>query len=121
MSLGIKAENLPTSTHSCPANLTLPEPEFEGHLRVSDLEYPERILGLSYTQLGPLGFTVTLVVGVIVSLATGMSQGKQVNRAYLHPCVRRFVTVNDPSMNKKRTTSNGSRKEEDYILTSTQM
>ncbi|KAK4316043.1 hypothetical protein Pmani_012750 [Petrolisthes manimaculis] len=125
MSLGIKAENLPTSTHSCPVNLTLKEPEFVDHLRVSDLEYPERILGLSYTQLGPLGFTVTLLVGVIVSIATGMSKGVKVNKAYLHPCVRRFVTENDPSVKKKRTTilnnSSRSKNEEDYILTSTQM
>nr|XP_053635005.1 sodium-dependent multivitamin transporter-like [Cherax quadricarinatus] len=93
-SLGIIPELLPTSTEACPANLTLPLPPNTHPVRVSDLEYPQKIFGLSYTQLGPLGLVVGLVVGVLVSLVTGMSGGRRVPRSLVHPWVRR--TLPDP-------------------------
>nr|XP_045596123.1 sodium-dependent multivitamin transporter-like [Procambarus clarkii]XP_045596124.1 sodium-dependent multivitamin transporter-like [Procambarus clarkii]XP_045596125.1 sodium-dependent multivitamin transporter-like [Procambarus clarkii]XP_045596126.1 sodium-dependent multivitamin transporter-like [Procambarus clarkii]XP_045596127.1 sodium-dependent multivitamin transporter-like [Procambarus clarkii]XP_045596128.1 sodium-dependent multivitamin transporter-like [Procambarus clarkii] len=86
--IGLKPELLPTSTDACPANLTIPPPKDTIPLRVSDLQYPQKMLGLSYTQLGPLGMMVGLVVGVVVSLATGMSGGRRVERSLVHPWVR---------------------------------
>ncbi|KAG7157234.1 Sodium-coupled monocarboxylate transporter 2-like 7, partial [Homarus americanus] len=86
--LGLKPELLPTSTDACPANLTIPLPPDTLPVRVSDLPYPQKILGLSYTQLGPLGLVVGLIVGVLVSLATGMSGGRRVERSLVHKWVR---------------------------------
>ncbi|XP_071518526.1 sodium-dependent multivitamin transporter-like [Panulirus ornatus] len=86
--LGLRPELLPTSTDSCPANLTLPAPPDTSPVRVSDLNYPEKILGLSYTQLGPLGFLVGLVTGVLVSLITGGSGGRRLDKSLVHPWVR---------------------------------
>ncbi|KAK8740680.1 hypothetical protein OTU49_002649, partial [Cherax quadricarinatus] len=68
--LGITPEILPTSTDACPANLTIPLPSDTHPVRVSDLQYPQKIFGLSYTQLGSLGLVVGLVVGVLVSFLT---------------------------------------------------
>nr|XP_045596122.1 sodium-dependent multivitamin transporter-like [Procambarus clarkii] len=86
--IGIEPEMLPTSTDDCPVDLSLPLPSNTSVVRVSELQYPERVLGLSYTQLGPLGLLVGLVSGVLVSLATGMSEGRRVDRKLVHPWVR---------------------------------
>ncbi|ROT80073.1 sodium-dependent multivitamin transporter [Penaeus vannamei] len=86
--LGIKPDLLPTPTDACPANITLPPPPEIPPVRVSNLEYPEKILGLSYTLLGPLGFVVGLFVGVFVSLITGRSRGVRVERSLVHKWVR---------------------------------
>ncbi|XP_069188022.1 sodium-dependent multivitamin transporter [Procambarus clarkii] len=92
--IGLQPELLPTSTDACPANLTIPPPKDTIPLRVSDLQYPERVLGLSYTQLGPLGLLVGLVTGVLVSVATGMSGGRRLERSLVHPWV--WWAVPDP-------------------------
>lgn len=85
--VGLKPELLPSPTDACPANLTLPSPP-PPPVRVSDLHYPEKLLGLSYTQLGPLGMVVGLVFGVLVSVVTGMSRGRRLSPSLLHPWVR---------------------------------
>ncbi|XP_069946558.1 sodium-coupled monocarboxylate transporter 1-like isoform X2 [Cherax quadricarinatus] len=102
--LGIKPEILPTSTDACPANLTIPLPSDTHPVRVSDLQYPQKIFGLSYTQLGPLGLVVGLVVGVLVSFLTGKSGGRRVERSLVHPWVR--WSLPDPADVTARTKAN---------------
>ncbi|XP_063614505.1 sodium-dependent multivitamin transporter-like [Penaeus indicus] len=102
--LGITPELLPTSTDLCPANLTLPPPPDSPPVRASDLEYPEKIFGLSYTQLGPLGFAVALVVGVFVSLLTGRNRGVRVERSLVHRWVR--WSLPDPNKVTDRVKAN---------------
>ncbi|XP_042863380.1 sodium-coupled monocarboxylate transporter 1-like [Penaeus japonicus] len=92
--LGIKPELLPSPVDACPFNVTLPPPSTPP-VRVTDLEYPEKLLGLSYTLLGPLGFVVALVVGILVSLITGRSRGVRVERSLVHKWVR--WSLPDPS------------------------
>ncbi|XP_069946548.1 sodium-dependent multivitamin transporter-like [Cherax quadricarinatus] len=102
--LGITPEILPTSTDACPANLTIPLPSDTHPVRVSDLQYPQKIFGLSYTQLGSLGLVVGLVVGVLVSFLTGKSGGRRVERSMIHPWVR--WSLPDPADVTARTKAN---------------
>ncbi|XP_045116541.1 sodium-dependent multivitamin transporter-like [Portunus trituberculatus] len=85
--VGLKPELLPSPTDACPPNLniTVSAPPA---VRVSDLDYPAKLLGLSYTQMGPLGLVVGIVSGILVSLVTGMSRGRRVDPKFIHPWVR---------------------------------
>ncbi|XP_042228144.1 sodium-dependent multivitamin transporter-like isoform X3 [Homarus americanus] len=71
IAVGITPELLPTSTDGCPANLTIPTLPQTPIVRVSDLDYPKKLLGLSYTLLGTLGFLVAIVIGIFISIITG--------------------------------------------------
>lgn len=46
---------------------------FQFSIRVEDLDYPKKLLGVSYTLLGTVGFLASFIIGILVSLATGMS------------------------------------------------
>nr|XP_027221871.1 sodium-coupled monocarboxylate transporter 1-like [Penaeus vannamei] len=85
--LDMNPELLPTSTDLCPANLTLPTTSGTP-ISVSELPYPQKLLGLSYTQIAPLGFVVAFAVGIFTSFITGGSKGLQVERRLVHPWVR---------------------------------
>ncbi|XP_050715077.1 sodium-coupled monocarboxylate transporter 2-like [Eriocheir sinensis] len=74
-------------TNACPANLTIPPPP-PPPVTVADLNYPEKFLGVSYTQLGVIGLLVGLVFGILVSLLTGKSRGHRVDPLMVHPWVR---------------------------------
>lgn len=39
--------------------------------RVDDLDYPKKLLGISYALLGTVGFVASTVIGILVSVATG--------------------------------------------------
>ncbi|XP_037787388.1 sodium-coupled monocarboxylate transporter 1-like [Penaeus monodon] len=92
--LDMNPELLPTSTDLCPANLTLPTPGSDA-ISVSELPYPQKLLGLSYTQIAPLGFAVAFAVGIFTSFITGGSKGLQVERRLVHPWIR--WSLHDPS------------------------
>ncbi|XP_042240978.1 sodium-dependent multivitamin transporter-like [Homarus americanus] len=98
---GVKLEMLPTSTEACPANFTIPPPPSTPPLRVSDLEFPEKILCLSYTQLGPLGTLMAIVIGVLISLATGRAGGRRIDKSLVHPWIR--WTLPDPTTVTRKT------------------
>ena len=38
---------------------------------VDDLDYPKKLLGVSYVLLGTVGFLSSTVIGILVSVATG--------------------------------------------------
>ncbi|KAK3854698.1 hypothetical protein Pcinc_038840 [Petrolisthes cinctipes] len=86
--LGLSPPLLPTSTDSCPADLTDIPPPPPPPLSVHDLEYPEKLLGLSYKHTVTLGFVVAITFGVLVSLITGRTRGRRVKRSLVHPWVR---------------------------------
>ncbi|KAK3878590.1 hypothetical protein Pcinc_016803 [Petrolisthes cinctipes] len=85
--LGLKAPLLPTSTDYCPADLDIPPPS-PPPFSVHDLEYPEKILGLSYKHTVTLGFLVAMTSGILVSFITGRTRGRRVKRSLVHPWVR---------------------------------
>ncbi|XP_047469107.1 sodium-dependent multivitamin transporter-like [Penaeus chinensis] len=81
--LDMNPELLSTATDLCPANLALPTPS-SNPISVSELPYPQKLLGLSYTQIAPLGFTVAFAVGIFTSRG---SKGLQVERRLVHPWI----------------------------------
>ncbi|XP_042863379.1 sodium-coupled monocarboxylate transporter 1-like [Penaeus japonicus] len=87
IALDMNPDLLPTSTDLCPANLTLPTPGSDV-VSVSELQYPQKLLSLSYTQIAPLGFVVSLTIGILISLITGRSNGLLIERRLVHPWVR---------------------------------
>ncbi|XP_050715097.1 sodium-dependent multivitamin transporter-like [Eriocheir sinensis] len=86
--IGLTPELLPTSTDGCPANITIPPPPTTPILRVEDLDYPKKLLGVSYTLLGTIGFLASCIIGILVSLATGGHNGKPIKENLVHKWVR---------------------------------
>ncbi|XP_045128260.1 sodium-coupled monocarboxylate transporter 1-like [Portunus trituberculatus] len=86
--LGLKPTLLPTSTDSCPLDLTIPETTRAPPPSLSDLDYPQKLFAISYKHTVTLGFLVAIVTGIITSLVTGRTRGKRVKRELLHPWVR---------------------------------
>ncbi|KAK4292859.1 hypothetical protein Pmani_034402 [Petrolisthes manimaculis] len=100
--LGLSPQLLPTSTDSCPTHLTDIPPPPPPPLSVHDLEYPEKLLGLSYKHTVTLGFTVAITFGVLVSLITGRTRGRRVKRSLVHPWVR-WTLPDDDELNVRTT------------------
>ncbi|XP_042228143.1 sodium-dependent multivitamin transporter-like isoform X2 [Homarus americanus] len=98
IAVGITPELLPTSTDGCPANLTIPTLPQTPIVRVSDLDYPKKLLGLSYTLLGTLGFLVAIVIGIFISIITGGNGGRPIKKNLVHKWVHWCLPDPDDSV-----------------------
>ncbi|XP_076034113.1 sodium-coupled monocarboxylate transporter 1-like [Oratosquilla oratoria] len=85
MTLSLTPQLLPTSVDGCIGNITH---VVQDTIRVEDLTYPKKLLAISYTMYCPLGLTVSIVVGTLVSLLTCYGEKKKIDPDLLHPCVR---------------------------------
>ncbi|KAK3863994.1 hypothetical protein Pcinc_030258 [Petrolisthes cinctipes] len=114
VSIGLTPELLPTSIQGCPTthlNLTttITPVDLSPAVRASDLDYPKKLLALSYTLLGTLGFTVALIIGIIVSIMTGCSGGRPIKPHLVHKWVRwtlpTYSTTTTTTSSKQRHSS----------------
>ncbi|XP_042205345.1 sodium-coupled monocarboxylate transporter 1-like [Homarus americanus] len=86
--VGITPYYLPTSIEGCPADLNITTTTPKPIVRVEDLDFPKKLLGISYTLLGTLGFVVALTIGILVSVLTGCNKDQTIKRELVHKWVR---------------------------------
>lgn len=98
------SENLSTSTEGCQVNSTMP---------ISSAERTQQAQGgllqfyhLSHLLVPVLGFMITFITGILVSLLTGRNTGQTQDPALFSRCARRFLS--ETSLSEKGPEKPGS-------------
>ncbi|XP_054261817.1 sodium-coupled monocarboxylate transporter 2-like isoform X2 [Macrosteles quadrilineatus] len=89
----------PVYTYGCPEDILNRTIAFVTHPRV--LEEPLAVYRVSYMWYSVIGTTITLVVGMLVSWATGFTDPATVDRDLLTPVIHRFLP--DPAKRQAKS------------------
>ncbi|CAL4148168.1 unnamed protein product, partial [Meganyctiphanes norvegica] len=101
--LQLKPETLSLSTELCPLSMNITTAMDATEIYAVEIPYPQRLLSISYQLYGPLGFTITIIIGVLVSLMTGCRGSHRVDPSLVHRWVRCCLPDEDElSMRKEQ-------------------